>query len=285
MPSDKRARKRAARQARQAALERRQQRRAAVRRTAIVVVVAAVAAAIYFGVAGGKSKNAASHSTTTTNVAGSVTATSVPDSTTTTVSLAGDTTAANCPNPFTATTALKKPTFSSPPPMIIDPAKTYTATVRTDLGTFTISLDAKDSPNTVNSFVYLAENHYYDCVVFHRVIQGFVVQGGDPTGTGSGGVGYKVQGELPKSGSYPLYSVAMAKTSSDPNGTVGSQFYVVSGSQGTSLPAQYAYLGQVTGGTSVIQKIDADGAPSNDPTGTGKPDVLHRMISVTISSS
>lgn len=250
----------------------------------MVIIILAVGAGVYAITRPGKKANTAKTSPTTT-VAGSVTATSAPDSTTTTVSLAGDTTAANCPNPYTATTALKKPTFSSPPPMIIDATKTYTATVRTDVGTFTITLDAKDSPNTVNSFVFLAENHYYDCVVFHRVIQGFVVQGGDPTGTGSGGVGYKVQGELPKSGSYPLYSVAMAKTGSDPNGTVGSQFYVVSGSQGTSLPAQYAFLGQVSAGTSVIQKIDADGAPSNDPTGTGKPTKLHRMISVTISSS
>ncbi|MDE3087445.1 MAG: peptidylprolyl isomerase [Acidobacteriota bacterium] len=168
---------------------------------------------------------------------------------------------------------------------MVDPAKTYTATVKTDAGVFTIALDTKDSPATVNSFVFLAENHYYDCIVFHRVIHGFVVQGGDPTGTGGGGVGYKVQGELPKSGNYPLYSVAMAKTSADPNGTVGSQFYVVSGTQGTSLPAQYAYLGQVNSGASVIRQIDADGAPANDPTGTGKPTVLHRMISVTISSS
>lgn len=284
MPNPKRERKRAAREARLQALERRKRRRSALRRTVVVIVIVAVGAGVYAITRPGKKTNTASHSTTTT-VAGSVTATSVPDSTTTTVSLAGDTTAANCPTSFTATTPLKKPVFSSPPPMIINPAKTYTATVRTDVGTFTIALDAKDSPNTVNSFVFLAENHYYDCVVFHRVVQGFVVQGGDPTGTGTGGVSYKVQGELPKSGSYPLYSVAMAKTGSDPNGTVGSQFYVVSGAQGTSLPAQYAFLGQVNGGTSVIQKIDADGAPSNDPTGTGKPTKLHRMISVTISTS
>jgi len=284
VPNPKRERKRAAREARLQALERRNRRRSALRRTIVVLVILAVGAGIYAITRPGKKANTAKSSTTTT-VAGSVTATSAPDSTTTTVSLAGDTTAANCPSPYTATTALKKPTFSSAPPMIIDATKTYTATVRTDVGTFTIALDAKDSPKTVNSFVFLAENHYYDCVVFHRVIQGFVVQGGDPTGTGSGGVGYKVQGELPKSGSYPLYSVAMAKTGSDPNGTVGSQFYVVSGSQGTSLPAQYAFLGQVNAGTTVIQKIDADGAPSNDPTGTGRPTKLHRMISVTISSS
>jgi cyclophilin family peptidyl-prolyl cis-trans isomerase len=284
VPSQKRARKRAARQARQAALERRTQRRAALRRALVVLAAAAAGVGIYAAVSSGKSHRSAGPTTTTT-VAGSVTATSVPDSTTTTVSLAGDTTSANCPKHFTATTRLEKPTFTSPPPMIIDPAKSYTATVRTDVGTFTIALDAKDSPVTVNNFVFLAENHYYDCVVFHRVIQGFVVQGGDPTGTGTGGVGYTVQGELPKSGTYPLYSVAMAKTSSEPNGTAGSQFFIVAGSQGTSLPVQYAYLGQVTAGTSVVQRIDADGAPSNDPTGTGTPRVLHRMISVTISSS
>ena len=281
MPTDKRARKRAARQARLAAVERQKRRRSALRRGVVIVVVAAVAGGIYaLTRSSGKAHNATA-TTTTAPVP-----TSVPDSTTTTVSLAGDTTSANCPSPFTASTALKKPTFSSAPPTIIDPAKTYTATVRTDVGTFTIALDAKDSPVTVNDFVYLAENHFYDCVVFHRVIHGFVVQGGDPSGTGAGtNPSYTVQGEVPKSGSYPLYSVAMAKTSSAPNGTTGSQFYIVSGAQGTSLPPQYAFLGQVTSGTSVIQKIDADGAPANDPTGTGKPTVLHRMISVTISSA
>jgi peptidyl-prolyl cis-trans isomerase B (cyclophilin B) len=282
VPTEKRARKRAARQARTAALERQKRRRSALRRGLVVLFVAALAGGIYaITRTNGKATKASKSSTTTT----APVTTSVPDSTTTTVSLAGDTTSANCPASFTTTTALKKPTFSSAPPRIIDPAKSYTATVRTDVGTFTIALDAKDSPTTVNDFVFLAENHFYDCVVFHRVIQGFVAQGGDPTGLGSGGSGFTVQGEVPKSGSYPLYSVAMAKTGSEPNGTAGSQFYIVSGSQGTRLPPQYAYLGQVTSGTSVIQKIDADGAPASDPTGTGKPTVLHRMVSVTISSS
>lgn len=280
MPSDKRARKRAARQARMAALERQKRRRSALRRGIVILFVAALAGGIYALTRSNHKASTAKSTTTTSPVP-----TSVPDSTTTTVSLAGDTTSANCPASFTATTALKKPSFSSAPPTVIDPAKTYTAAVRTDVGTFTIALDAKDSPVTVNDFVFLAENHYYDCVVFHRVIQGFVVQGGDPTGTGSGGVTYTVQGEVPKSGSYPLYSVAMAKTSTAPNGSAGSQFYIVSGSQGTSLPPQYAFLGQVTSGTDVIAKIDHDGAPASDPTGTGKPTKLHRMLSVTISSS
>jgi cyclophilin family peptidyl-prolyl cis-trans isomerase len=265
-----------------AALERQKRRRSALRRGLVILFVAALAGGIY-ALTRPSGKKAATAKTTTTTT--SPVSTSVPDSTTTTVPLAGDTTSANCPASFTATTALKKPSFSSAPPMIIDPAKTYTAAVRTDVGTFNISLDAKDSPATVNEFVFLAENHFYDCVVFHRVIQGFVVQGGDPSGSGSGGAGFTVQGEVPKSGSYPLYSVAMAKTSSEPNGTAGSQFYIVSGQQGTSLPPQYAFLGQVTSGQSVIQKIDHDGAPANDPTGTGKPAVLHRMLSVTISSA
>jgi cyclophilin family peptidyl-prolyl cis-trans isomerase len=280
VPTDKRARQRAARQAKAAALERQKRRRSALRRGIVIVLVAAVAAGIY-ALTRSSGKAATTKSTTTT----AQVPTSVPDSTTTTLSLVGKTTSANCPVSYTATTALKKPAYSSPPPMIIDPAKTYTAAVRTDVGTFDITLDAKDSPVTVNSFVYLAENHFYDCVVFHRVIRGFVVQGGDPTGTGSGGAGYTVPGEVPKSGSYPLFSVAMAKTSAEPNGTTGSQFYIVSGAQGTSLPPQYAFLGQVTSGTSVVQRIDADGAPPTDPTGTGKPTVLHRMISVTISSA
>lgn len=166
--------------------------------------------------------------------------------------------------------------FTKAPPMCINPAASYTAIVKTDVGTFDIALNAKAAPITVNNFVFLARYHFYDGVIFHRVIPGFVVQGGDPTGTGSGGPGYTIPDELPKAGSYKLGSVAMANTG-QPN-TGGSQFFIVVGTQGEQLPPSYSLFGQVTSGMSVVQKIAADGGTA--PTGT--PKVVHKMISVTI---
>jgi cyclophilin family peptidyl-prolyl cis-trans isomerase len=185
--------------------------------------------------------------------------------------------AAGCPNPNGS--SARRISFPGPPPNCIDSSKHYTATVQTDVGTFTIALDAKQAPTTVNDFVYLARYHTYDGVIFHRVIPGFVVQGGDPTGTGTGTVGYTVKGEVPKAGSYRVGSVAMAKTATEPAGTAGSQFFVVTGPQGVQLPPQYSLFGQVASGMGVVSKIESDGSPS------GTPKVTHRMIKVTISES
>jgi cyclophilin family peptidyl-prolyl cis-trans isomerase len=116
--------------------------------------------------------------------------------------------------------------------MTIDASKTYTATVATTAGTFVITLDAKNTPISVNNFVFLAQKGFYHCVIFHRVIPGFVDQTGDPTGTGTGGPGYTITDELPKTASpqYPLGSVAMANTGSANTG--GSQWFIVAGSSG-----------------------------------------------------
>jgi cyclophilin family peptidyl-prolyl cis-trans isomerase len=189
--------------------------------------------------------------------------------------------AAGCPkNPVTK---LTKSTWSSAPAMTIDPTKTYTATVKTDVGTFVIALDAKVAPQTVNNFVFLAQHHFYDCVTFHRVIPGFVDQTGDPTGTGSGGPGYTIPDELPAKASnpanqYPLGSVAMANTG-QPN-TGGSQWFITAGTQGESLSNSYTLFGRVTSGLSVVEKINAQGSASGVP-----PDVIHRILKVTIASS
>jgi len=166
--------------------------------------------------------------------------------------------------------------------MTIDPSKTYTATVTTDVGPFTILLDPKAAPKTVNNFVFLADHHFYDCVVFHRVIQSFMDQTGDPTGTGEGGPGYQFADELPKKASpqYPIGSVAMANAGANTN---GSQFFVVTGAEGEGLPPSYSLFGKVTSGISVVDKINADGSAASSSTGT--PVTLHRMISVTISES
>jgi peptidylprolyl isomerase/peptidyl-prolyl cis-trans isomerase B (cyclophilin B) len=126
----------------------------------------------------------------------------------------------------------------------------------------------------VNSFVFLARYHYYDGVIFHRIIPGFVLQGGDPTGTGTGGPGYKFDDELPAPGRYQVGSLAMANAGPNTN---GSQFFVISGSDGVRLPPQYALFGAVVSGGDVITAIDALGTRS------GKPKETVTIESVTIA--
>jgi cyclophilin family peptidyl-prolyl cis-trans isomerase len=152
--------------------------------------------------------------------------------------------------------------FDAAPPMIIDSAKTYTATMVTSHGTMEILLDPLAAPVTVNSFVYLARWHYFDGVVFHRVIPGFVLQGGDPTGTGTGGPGYRFNDELPKPGRYELGSLAMANAGPHTN---GSQFFVISGPDGMRLPPLYALFGKVVKGLDVVAVINDLGSKSGQP--------------------
>jgi cyclophilin family peptidyl-prolyl cis-trans isomerase len=188
--------------------------------------------------------------------------------------------AAGCPKH--PATRLAKPRWSSAPAMTIDPTKTYTATVKTDLGTFVVALDAKDAPQTVNNFVFLAQHRFFDCVIFHRVIPAFMDQTGDPTGTGTGGPGYTIPDELPAKASnpadqYPLGSVAMANTGQPHSG--GSQWFIVAGAEGESLSNTYSLFGKVTAGLGVVEKINAQGSASGVP-----PDVVHRILKVTIAS-
>jgi cyclophilin family peptidyl-prolyl cis-trans isomerase len=166
--------------------------------------------------------------------------------------------------------------------MTIDVSKTYFAHVKTDVGTFTISLDPAEAPKTVNNFVFLAKHDFYNCVAFHRVIPKFMDQTGDPTETGAGGPGYKFDDELPttaakSSDQYPLGSVAMAN--SGPN-TNGSQFFIVAGPEGEGLTPSYSLFGQVTSGMSVVEHINRDGTSKGVP-----PKVVHLMLKVTITSS
>jgi cyclophilin family peptidyl-prolyl cis-trans isomerase len=153
--------------------------------------------------------------------------------------------------------------FDQEPPTVIDPAKRYTATMVTSHGTMVIALDPLASPKTVNSFVFLARYHYYDGVIFHRIIPGFVLQGGDPTGTGTGGPGYKFADELPAPGRYQVGSLAMANAGPNTN---GSQFFIISGPDGVRLPPQYALFGAVVRGGEVVTAIDALGTRSGKPT-------------------
>jgi cyclophilin family peptidyl-prolyl cis-trans isomerase len=167
--------------------------------------------------------------------------------------------------------------FKAPPPMCIDPSHRYTATMETSKGTITIALDPAAAPKTVNNFVVLSRYHYYDGVTFHRIIPGFVIQGGDPEGTGRGGPGYRFEDELPRPGRYELGSLAMANAGPNTN---GSQFFIISGPAGVRLPPQYSLFGKVVGGLDVVAAIDAVGSP-----GAGTPRERVTMESVTISES
>jgi cyclophilin family peptidyl-prolyl cis-trans isomerase len=166
--------------------------------------------------------------------------------------------------------------FKSEPPLVIDPSKRYTATMVTSKGSMTIALDPQAAPRTVNSFVFLSRFHYYDGIVFHRVIPGFVLQGGDPTGTGTGGPGYKFADELPAAGRYELGSLAMANAGPDTN---GSQFFIISGADGMRLPPSYSLFGKVVAGLDVVATIDALGSSS------GKPKEKVTIESVTITEA
>jgi cyclophilin family peptidyl-prolyl cis-trans isomerase len=163
--------------------------------------------------------------------------------------------------------------FKGEPPTIIDPSKRYTAEMVTSKGSLTIALDPIGAPITVNSFVFLARWHYYDGIVFHRIIPGFVVQGGDPTGSGSGGPGYRFKDELPKPGRYEIGSLAMANAGPHTN---GSQFFIISGPDGVRLPPQYALFGKVVSGLDVVAALNDAGTPS------GKPSERVTIESVTI---
>jgi len=153
--------------------------------------------------------------------------------------------------------------FDEEPPMLIDTDKRYVATMVTSHGTMVIALDPLAAPRTVNSFVFLARYHYYDGIVFHRIIPGFVLQGGDPTGSGSGGPGYRFPDELPAEGRYQVGSLAMANAGPNTN---GSQFFVISGPDGVRLPPLYSYFGEVVSGLDVVEKINNVGSRSGTPT-------------------
>jgi peptidyl-prolyl cis-trans isomerase B (cyclophilin B) len=168
---------------------------------------------------------------------------------------------------------LPKPTVS------LDAARTYVATVDTNCGRFAITLDPKQAPLTGGSFKYLADHRFFDGTTIHRIVPKFVIQGGDPKGTGAGGPGYTITEKPPKSLKYTEGIVAMAKTQNEPAGTSGSQFFVVTGPDGEQLPPEYALLGKVSGGQDVVARI---GSIITDPR-TDRPDepILLKSVRVT----
>ena len=146
----------------------------------------------------------------------------------------------------------------------LDPKKTYDVTLETNCGSFTFRLDVKDSPNTTASFVSLVHRRFFIDTVFHRIIPGFVIQGGDPTGTGTEGPGYETVDKPPADAKYTEGVVAMAKTQTEPAGTAGSQFFVVIGPDAASLTPDYALLGKVTKGLDVAKRIGTFGNANGD---------------------
>ena len=184
----------------------------------------------------------------------------------------GDTSSVALPDGCSAVPAPKprQVHLSRPTERLNGPA---TATVETSCGTFEITLDTARAPRTASSFAYLARQGVYDDTAFHRIIPGFIVQGGDPTGTGSGGPGYSVDEPPPQSLSYTRGIVAMAKSPVEPPGRSGSQFFVVTAVD-AGLTPDYALLGRVSSGMDVVDRIEQLGTPSGRPKA---PVVINRI--------
>ena len=167
------------------------------------------------------------------------------------------------------------------PRLTLDPAKRYVVGLSTNCGTIEIQLDVHRAPRTTASFAYLVKRGFYDRLTFHRVAAGFVIQGGDPDGDGSGGPGYTVIEPPPSDVQYTLGTVAMAKTGTDPSGASGSQFFIVTAKE-APLPPQYALVGNVVGGLTAVEAISK--LPT-DPPQDGAPTKPVVISHATLSSS
>lgn len=154
---------------------------------------------------------------------------------------------------------------SPEPTSTLDTSKTYVVTIETNCGTFKITMDSAQSPNAVASFVSLVQNGFFDKTVFHRIVLGFVVQGGDPTGSGLGGPGYSTVDTPPADATYPHGVVAMAKSQTEAPGTAGSQFFIIIG-ENVGLPPEYAIVGTVTQGLDFVDYIGTFGDQAENPT-------------------
>ncbi len=143
--------------------------------------------------------------------------------------------------------------YNAPPQMSLDTNKTYVATFETSRGTIVADLFPKEAPKTINNFVFLAKEGFYDGTKFHRVIKDFMVQGGDPTGTGRGGPGYKFDDET-RGNPHKHQRGSLSMANAGPN-TNGSQFFLISGQQGVRLPPQYALFGQIVSGLDVLETM------------------------------
>jgi peptidyl-prolyl cis-trans isomerase B (cyclophilin B) len=165
------------------------------------------------------------------------------------------------------------------PTVALDRSATYEVVLKTSCGDITIRLDPTTSPKTSASFAALAKSGFFDGTTFHRIVPGFVIQGGDPTGTGAGGPGYSTRDVPPKSATYTKGTVAMAKTEAEPPGTAGSQFYIVTAGD-AGLPPDYALLGRVVKGQDVVDAIGELGDPASGQAGVPLQPVVIERASV-----
>jgi cyclophilin family peptidyl-prolyl cis-trans isomerase len=279
LPTQKRERQRQSQQARQAAAaaaRKRQQARSRAIAGGFLALVLVAGVAVLVS-PGGDDQDVASEGSTTTAVSPSTTAARKPvtlPSVSPGASIKGDT-----PCPPTDGTAQRTTSFEKPPPLCVAVSKTYTAEMQTSKGTMTIDLDVKNATKTVNNFVVLARYKYFDGIAFHRIIPGFVIQGGDPLQNGGGGPGYRFDDELPKPGSYKIGSLAMANSGANTN---GSQFFIITGDAGVSLQPQYSLFGQVTQGLDVVKAIEEVGIPGVE---AGKPSEVVKILTVTIKET
>jgi cyclophilin family peptidyl-prolyl cis-trans isomerase len=242
--ADKRQRqKENARQAREAriAAEKRSRRLKSIRNVGIIAVLFVIMVVVVTLIQGGNDKKKSDSTTSSTTPATTTPTTGAPK----TAKLTG---------------------------FVADPNKTYTAKIDTSEGPIEIKLDPKQAPKASSRFIDLARSGFYNGLTWHRVVKDFVIQSGDPTGTGSGGSGNPPIVDFTGTNHYPIGSVAAAKTNSDPKGTFDSQFFIVTGATGASTPNDYALFGNVTSGIENAQKIEAlapasgDGAPTKDAT-------------------
>lgn len=284
MPTQKRQRKKDGHQVRQAAAaaaarRRRQAQRTRVISGAFLAVVLVAGVAVVVG-GGGKDKTPVASTDVSSTVAPSTTRAAAAR---TPVSLppvaAGAAIKGDIPCPAADGSSPRTTSFEKAPPPCVAVAKTYVAEMQTSKGLMVVNLDVKAATKTVNNFVVLARYHYFDGIAFHRIVPGFVLQGGDPLQTGTGGPGYKFEDELPKAGQYKVGSLAMAN--SGPN-TNGSQFFVISGDAGVSLQPNYSLFGQVTQGLEVVKAIEDVGIPGSQD---GKPSEVVTIRTITIKET
>ena len=254
MATEKRERQRANRQLK-AEEQQREERRDQVRSygyIAAIVGVLVVAALALFALAGGDDEPA-----TETEAAadGDAAEDASADESTEEAATEAEPAAEPLPCPAEDGSSAQVLEFPAPPPDCLVEGASYTAVFDTTAGEIVAELDAETAPVSVNNFVYLARYHYYDDTLFHRVIEDFVIQGGDPVGepAGTGTPGYNIGEEPPEPGGYEVGSLAMAKRSA-PN-TTGAQFFIITGEDGAALPNQYSLFGQVTEGLDVATQI------------------------------
>lgn len=283
MGTDKRERQKANRASRleaERSASQRDERKSRVLSIVVIGVLLFGALFLYSQLAGGDDDETTDDVTTTTEAPAS------DQDPTTTVALAEETSDEEAvepiPDPVEATCPAEDGSsdrtiaFLTQMPMCIDDTATYVAEIETDKGVVVVELDAARAPETVNNFVSLARHHFYDGVVFHRIIPGFMIQGGDAVGNppGTGNPGYRFDDELPEEGEYEIGSLAMANSGPDTN---GSQFFIVTGDSGVALPPSYSLFGLVTQGMDVVSAIEETGS------GSGSATESSTILSIVIS--